>query len=186
MFEQFVTHRRYIISFLTRIIRMNNDDFHTYNVSFELCIYSLTSKGGYRQISRSLETAILSDILIALLCNLTGIAAAEVPVKLQSDCKRKSKVESRGFETSRDLAIRRSSARWIEGLLKLWSRLIAYYIMRPGNCDPSVRNVIFGSLVIVFTHGNFTNGPVRNAIFRGPIDLVPPDDKIGMHLSYYN
>ena len=57
-----------------------------------LCLYSLSGKMSYRQISWDLEATRLGIIMIVSLWNLTGMsaaalssAAAEVPVKFQSD-----------------------------------------------------------------------------------------------------
>ena len=46
--------------------------------------------------------------------------AAEVPVKFKSDGKSLYKLEFRGYETSRDLAVRRPSALWKEALELSW------------------------------------------------------------------
>ena len=59
-----------------------------------LVLYSLSGKTSYRQISWSLEAARLDVAMVVSLWNLTGTSAAL------------SKTESRGFETSRDLAVR--------------------------------------------------------------------------------
>ena len=48
---------------------------------------SLSGKTSYRQISWRLEATRLDVIMITSLWNLTGISAAEVPIKLQSDWK---------------------------------------------------------------------------------------------------
>ena len=96
-----------------------------------LGLYSLSGKTSYRQISWSLEAARLSVIVIVSHWNLTGISAALLPRCLsnfraeiwlasrQRCCRgacqiseqlKKSKPESRDFETSRDLAVRRLTA----------------------------------------------------------------------------
>ena len=67
-------------------------------------LYSLSGKTSYRQISRSLEAARLSVIMIVSHWNLTGISAA-----IEEQLK-KSKPESRDFETSRDIVVRRLTA----------------------------------------------------------------------------
>ena len=56
--------------------------------------------------------------MVVSIWNLTGISAP-LPVKFQSECKSKS--ESRDFETSRDLALRRLTASWIEALGGFWA-----------------------------------------------------------------
>ena len=76
-----------------------------------IIIYSLSGKTSYRQISWSLEAAILDVIMIH---------RAEIRQASRQRCWRganpiaeqleKSKPESRGFESSRDLAVRRISA----------------------------------------------------------------------------
>ena len=71
-------------------------------------IYSLSDKTSYRQISWSLEAARLDVAMVVSLWNLAGTSAAE---RLE-----KFKPESRSFETSRDLAVRRLTAQWIEAL----------------------------------------------------------------------
>ena len=68
-----------------------------------LGIYSLSGKTSYRKISWSLEAARFGFGLFRLLWNLTGISAA---------CKISERydhynTQSRGFETSRDWAVRR-------------------------------------------------------------------------------
>ena len=85
------------------------------------CLYLLSGKTSYRQISQSLKAARLQVIMSVSLWNLTGIssAAAEVPVKFQNYWKTlKSRSESRGFETSQDLAVRHPSTSWIEALVQ--------------------------------------------------------------------
>ena len=71
--------------------------------SHSLGLYSLSGKTSYRQISRSLEAARLDLAMIVSLWNLTG--TCQISERLE-----KSKPESRGFETSRDLAVRRLTA----------------------------------------------------------------------------
>ena len=63
-------------------------------------IYSPSGKTSYRQISCSLKAARLDVIMIVSLLNFTG--ACQISEQLEE-----SKSESRGFETSRDLAVRR-------------------------------------------------------------------------------
>ena len=64
-------------------------------------LYSLNGKTSYLKISCSIEAARLDVIIIGSLRNLTGISAGRLE---------KSKPESRGFETSRGLAVRRLAA----------------------------------------------------------------------------
>ena len=87
------------------------------------CLYVECTSGPlftkrYSQISWNLEAARLEFIMFVSLWNFThlGSAAAEVPVKFQSDWK-KSKLESHNFENTRNLAVRRPSAYWIEALV---------------------------------------------------------------------
>ena len=68
-----------------------------------LGLYSLSGKTSYRQITWRLEAARLDIIMIVSHWNLTGISAALLRLE-------KSKPQSRGFETSRDLAVRPPSA----------------------------------------------------------------------------
>ena len=73
--------------------------------------YSLCGKTFYREISRSLEAARLGVIMIVSLWNLPGISQAVLPMCLSNiRAIGKVKTESRGFETSRDLVVRRPSA----------------------------------------------------------------------------
>ena len=73
-----------------------------------LGLYSLNSKTSYHQISSSLDDARL-DVWTALkFYTHFGSAGAEVSVNI-SERLEKSKPESRGFEISRDLAVRRLS-----------------------------------------------------------------------------
>ena len=67
-----------------------------------LGLYSLSGKTSYRQISCSLEAARLDVAMVVSLRNLTGTSTAE---RLE-----KFRPKSRGFETSRDLAVRRLTA----------------------------------------------------------------------------
>ena len=72
-------------------------------------------RASYRKISWNLEAARFIFILfpIALKFNgQLGSSAVELPVKFQSDSI--FNVQSRDFETSRDLTIRRPSAQWTE------------------------------------------------------------------------
>ena len=70
-------------------------------------LYSLSGKTSYRQISWSLETGRLDVIMIVSIWNLTCISAALLPISERLD---RSKPESCGFKTSRDLGVRRPSA----------------------------------------------------------------------------
>ena len=81
-------------------------------------LYSLSGRTFYRQISRSLKSARLEVIIIASLWNLMVISAVllcrgEYQILKQFE---KLKPESRGFESPRDLATRRPSAKWEEAL----------------------------------------------------------------------
>ena len=68
-------------------------------------LYSLSGKTAYRQILWSFEATRLDIAMVVSLWNLTGISAAVL-----SERSEKFKPESRGFETSRDLAVRRLTA----------------------------------------------------------------------------
>ena len=74
-----------------------------------LGLYSLSGQTSYRNISWSLESARLDVIMIVLLWNLTCRGTCQISKRWE-----KSKSESRGFETSRDLPVRRQSAKWIK------------------------------------------------------------------------
>ena len=77
-----------------------------------LCLYSLGGRTSYCKISRSLEAARLYVIMIASPCNLTGISTVLLLWCLSNlRAIGKSKAESRGFETSRYVAVRRPSVR---------------------------------------------------------------------------
>ena len=86
-----------------------------------LCLYSLSGKMSYRQISWSFEAARLDVIMIVSLWNLTGISAALLPMCL-STFRMIGKVwtQSHRFETSRDLAVRRQSRLVNRGLGRCW------------------------------------------------------------------
>ena len=80
--------------------------------SSHLGLYSLSRKTSYRQISRSLEGARLGVIMIVSFWNLWQASRQHC---CRDGCQiskrlKKSKHESRGFETSRDLAVRRLTA----------------------------------------------------------------------------
>ena len=62
--------------------------------------------------SRSRGTVCYNYLIALKFDRHLGSTTAEVPVKFHSDWK--SKPESRSFETSRDLAVRRPPAQWIE------------------------------------------------------------------------
>ena len=68
-------------------------------------LYSLSGKTYYLQIAWSFEAARLGVIMIVLLWNVAGISAALL---------NKYKPESRGIETSWDLAVRRLTTQWKE------------------------------------------------------------------------
>ena len=69
-------------------------------------LYSLSGKTSYRQSSWNLAAARLEvRIMIESLWRLTGNLACQISERLE-----KSKPESRGFETLRDLAVQRPSA----------------------------------------------------------------------------
>ena len=80
-------------------------------------LYSLCGRTSYRKISWSLEAARLFVIMIVLLWYLTCISAALLP-RCLANCRaiEKAKLESRGFEISRVVAVRRPSAWWTEAL----------------------------------------------------------------------
>ena len=92
----------------------SREDMH-HDCCFFLGLYSLSSKTSYLQISWRLEAVRLNVIMIVSPWTLTGIFAAEVPnfraIEKVSD------LGSRCFDTSRDLAVSRPSATWIEAQL---------------------------------------------------------------------
>ena len=66
----------------------------------------------FRQISRSLEIGCYTDCIAPKFDRHVGNTAVEMPIKFQSDWKSLiyNKSDSRGFETSRKLAVRRPPA----------------------------------------------------------------------------
>ena len=78
---------------------------------------SLSGWASYRKISWRLEAARLGIIIIVSLWNLTGISAVLLP-RCLSNFKAigQSKLESRGFEISRDLTVKHPSSWWVEAL----------------------------------------------------------------------
>ena len=74
-----------------------------------LGLSSRSGKTSYRQTMRSADAARLDAIMIASLWNSTGISAALLS-RCLSERSEKSKIEYRGFETSRDLEVRRLTA----------------------------------------------------------------------------
>ena len=89
-------------------------------------LYSLSGKTSYRQISWSLEAARLDVAMVVSLCNLKGTSAAALPRYLPDfRAIGKFKPESRGSETSRDLAVRRLTAYWIDALYQ-WRKFEGY------------------------------------------------------------
>ena len=75
-------------------------------------LYSLSSKTSYRNISWGVEAARFGFRIFQSLCNLTDTSAALLPrclCQIQAQCDHYS-IQSRGFETSRDLVARRLSA----------------------------------------------------------------------------
>ena len=94
-------------------------------------LYSLSGKTSYRKISWSFEAARFGLKLFQSLWNLAGTSAALLPRCLSNfkflivfflswydHCN----IQSRGFETSRDLAVRRLTAYWIEALKHMVNR----------------------------------------------------------------
>ena len=84
-------------------------------------LYSLSGKMSYRKISWSLEAARFGFKLFQSFWNSAGTSAAACQISERYDhCS----IQSRGFETSRDLAVRRLTARWIEaqGFSPVWIR----------------------------------------------------------------
>ena len=75
----------------------------TRSIVCPVSLYSLSSKASHRQISWSLVAARLDVKMIVSLWDLTGISAAQIIME-------EFKPEFRGFEISRDLAVRRPSA----------------------------------------------------------------------------
>ena len=109
---------KYVLKFLRNIANRHRNNF------FIEGLYSLSGRTIYRQITepRSRETARLDAIMFASLWNLTGISAALLPRCLSnfvSERLEKYKPESRGFETSRDLVVRRPPAQWIKALAEI-------------------------------------------------------------------
>ena len=81
-------------------------------------LYSLSGKTSYRKISCSLEDARFGFKLFQSLWNLAGTSAVLPP---RCPCQISERydhcnIQSRGFEISRDLAVRRLTAWWIEAL----------------------------------------------------------------------
>ena len=75
----------------------------------QLGLYSLSGKKSYHKISWSLKAVGLDVVMIISFWNLTGKSAAQISERLE-----KSNPESRGFESSQDLSVRRLTAYWIE------------------------------------------------------------------------
>ena len=73
------------------------------NWKVSLGLYSLSGRTSYGKISRSLEAARFGFKLVPSLWNLTGTSAAPLPYDHYN-------TQSRGFETSRDLEVRRLTA----------------------------------------------------------------------------
>ena len=74
-------------------------------------LYSVSGKTSYRKISWSLEAARLNVMMLLSLWNLTGISVALLARCLPNlRTIGKFKLESRGFESSRNFAVRRPSA----------------------------------------------------------------------------
>ena len=80
--------------------------------------------------SRSREIGCYNDRIALKFDRHLGSGAAEVPVKFHSNWPEKPNVESRGFETSRDLVVRRPSA-YSEYTLSVW----LHYNMGVGDVD---------------------------------------------------
>ena len=77
-------------------------------------LYSLSSKRSYRQTSWSVEAARFDATKRVSICNLTGISAAPLSMCLSNfRAIEKSKPDSRGLQTSRDVEVRRPPAYWI-------------------------------------------------------------------------
>ena len=70
-------------------------------------LYSLSRRTSYHKISRSLEAAKFGFKLVQSLWNLTGISTALLQISERYD---HYIIQSCGFETSRDLAVRRLTA----------------------------------------------------------------------------
>ena len=81
---------------------------HHNALTVALGLYSLSDKTSYRKISWSLEAARFGFGLFQWLWNIRGISAAAVcQISERYD---HYNTQSRGFETSRDLAVRRLTA----------------------------------------------------------------------------
>ena len=78
-------------------------------------LYSLSGKTSYRKISWSIEAARFRFRIFQSLWNLTGTLAAALRDACQiSERYAHNNIQSRGFQISRDLAVRRLTASWIE------------------------------------------------------------------------
>ena len=88
-------------------------------------LYSLNGKTSHRKFLWSLEAVRLDVMIILSLRNFTSISAALLPRRL-SNFRAMVKPESRGFETSRDLAIRRLTVwTWWRHQMEIFSALLA-------------------------------------------------------------
>ena len=82
-------------------------------------LYSLNGKTSYRQASWSLVATKLDVIIMLIFWYLTGISAAPLPRCLPNfRTIAKSKLESRGFNTSRDLMILVNRGPVLSGCIK--------------------------------------------------------------------
>ena len=95
---------------------------------------TLGGKTSYHQISWSLEAARLDVAMVVSLWHLTGTSAAVLPRYLPNfRAIGKVHTESRGFETSRDLAVRRLTAQWIEAqgrIPPVWDPFLTYFFFK--------------------------------------------------------
>ena len=97
--------------------------------------YSLSGKTSYRQISWSLEAARLGVMIIAPRQRCCR-GACQISERLE-----KSKPESRDFETSRDLAVRRLTAQWIEAryyFLRFPQSALTFFCFLLQNASPRI------------------------------------------------
>ena len=118
-----------------------------------LGLYSLSEQTSYRKISWSLEAMRFGFRLFRLLWNLTGNSAVVLP-----RCRERYdpyNIQSRSFETPRDLAVRRLTAQWIETLVsikKCWSMFgIFLYCWNHENCHPHLVKSFFSRYVLTNT-----------------------------------
>ena len=94
------------------IVLYQSSTYFEYRVSlYTQVFYSVNGKTSFRQISWGVEAARLGVLMIVSFWNLAGISTAPLPRRLSNfRTIEKSKPESRGFDTSRDLGVIRLTA----------------------------------------------------------------------------